>query len=266
MQRYPAIISLIHHITKGIYMQLYFIRHGQSVNNAGWADPNYKEHHDPELTQIGLEQAQILADHLKKNQSITDESQWNPQNRHGYGITHIYTSLMERAAHTASFIARRLPETPASVWMDIHESGGIYERNVDVKSRGLSGRPRAFFEENFPELNLPDTLDETGWWNRPHETEAECQMRAEQALAELLSRHGDKDDQLEQRVIFISHGGFFVHFLSAILNIPWRSAVYGMRSWFLLNNCSISRIDIRKDRVTVAYLNRTDHLPDHLIT
>ena len=24
-------------------MQLYFIRHGQSVNNAGWGNPNYKD-------------------------------------------------------------------------------------------------------------------------------------------------------------------------------------------------------------------------------
>ena len=52
----------------------------------------------------------------------------------------------------------------------------------------------------------------------------------------------------------------------AILKLPWRQASMGLRSWFLLNNCSISRFDIRKNEITVAYVNRTDHLPDHLIT
>jgi hypothetical protein len=39
-----------------------------------------------------------------------------------------------------------------------------------------------------------------------------------------------------------------------------------LKSWFLLNNCSISRFDIRGNEITVAYINRTDFLPDHLIT
>jgi broad specificity phosphatase PhoE len=34
-------------------MELYFIRHGQSVNNAGWGDPTYRENPDPPLTEIG---------------------------------------------------------------------------------------------------------------------------------------------------------------------------------------------------------------------
>jgi hypothetical protein len=39
-----------------------------------------------------------------------------------------------------------------------------------------------------------------------------------------------------------------------------------LKSWFLLNNCSISRFDIHGDEITVAYLNRTDYLPGHLVT
>ncbi|WP_345322876.1 hypothetical protein [Candidatus Villigracilis proximus] len=39
-----------------------------------------------------------------------------------------------------------------------------------------------------------------------------------------------------------------------------------MKSWFLLNNCSISRFDIRKGEIMISYINRTDHLPAHLIT
>ena len=89
-------------------MQLYFIRHGQSVNNAGWGKPGDKENPDPFLTDIGIEQAQRVAEHLGRNQEITQPDTWNAQNEHGYGITHVYASLMERAALTAVYTANGL--------------------------------------------------------------------------------------------------------------------------------------------------------------
>ena len=245
-------------------MQLYFIRHGQSVNNAGWGDPNYKESPDPRLTEIGIEQAQLLANFLEANQPITSEDDWNIQNRHGFGITHIYASLMERAAHTASYTASML-KVPFEAW-EVHESGGIFSRDGDMKLQGLPGRPRSFFEKNFPNFRLPDVLDESGWWNRPFETEEECQLRADRIWTDLLTRHSNKKEEAEHRVAIVSHGGFFVHLMSAILNHPWRTASNDLNSWFLLNNCSISRVDVANDHVTICYLNRTDHLPGHLIT
>jgi 2,3-bisphosphoglycerate-dependent phosphoglycerate mutase len=247
-------------------MQLYFIRHGQSANNAGWGDPGYKESPDPELTEIGVQQAKILAEFLEKNQPITRSDDWNIQNQHGFGITRIYASLMERAVHTASYAADRLSQIPFEAW-DIHESGGIFGRDGDKKLIGLPGNPRSFFEQNFPVFKLPEALDESGWWReRPFETEEECQVRAERIWADLLSHHGDKDGQPQERIAFVSHGGFFVHLMSVILNMPWRGASNGLKSWFLLNNCSISRIDVKDEHVTICYLNRTNHLPGHLIT
>lgn len=246
-------------------MQLYFIRHGQSINNAHWNDPDYKESPDPMLTGLGMAQAQATAEYLERSQPITDPQAWNTHNRHGYGLTHIYTSLMERAVHTASFAARKL-DVPFAAWEEIHESGGIFGRDGEMKLQGLPGKSRLWFEAHFPELALPTSLDGTGWWNRPFETEAECDLRAQRVWAELLSRHGDKDGQPEQRVAFVSHGGFFVHFMCAILNLPWKNASNGLNSWFLLHNCSISRIDVHQDEVTVCYLNRTDHLSSDLVT
>ena len=120
--------------------------------------------------------------------------------------------------------------------------------------------------QNFQTLVLPDNLDETGWWKRPIEAEEERQSRADQVFAELLARHRDREGQPEHRVALVSHGGFFMRLLSAVLQLPWRQASHGLKSWFLLNNCSISRFDIHKDEITMVYINRTDHLPDHLIT
>ena len=247
-------------------MQLYFIRHGQSVNNAGWGDPNYKESPDPWLTEIGKEQAQILSEYLGKNQPITEHQGWDLHNRHGFGITHIYASLMERAAHTASYTARKLG-VPFAAWEEIHESGGIFGRDGKTKLIGLPGKPRSWFEANIPELTLPANLDGAGWWReRPQESEEACQLRAQRVWAELLARHGDKEGQPEARVAFVSHGGFFMHLMCAILNLPWRQASNGLNSWFMLSNCSISRISVYGEEVAICYLNRTDHLPNHLIT
>ncbi|HJR82173.1 MAG TPA: histidine phosphatase family protein [Anaerolineales bacterium] len=246
-------------------MELYFIRHGQSQNNAYWNDPNYIESPDPALTEVGVEQAHHLADYLEKNQLVADDAIWNVQNRRGFGLTHIYTSLMERAVHTAAPTARRL-RIPFAAWTEIHESGGIYGRDGEKKLMGLPGQSRSYFEQHFPELTLPDFLDGQGWWNRDVEKEEEAQQRAQRIWAELLSRHRDQEGQPEQRVALVSHGGFFVHLMCAILNIPWRQASQGMKHWFVLNNCSISRLDVRGDEVSITYLNRTDHLPDHLIT
>jgi 2,3-bisphosphoglycerate-dependent phosphoglycerate mutase len=246
-------------------MELYFIRHGQSINNANWDKPDYEESPDPVLTENGYEQARLLAEFLKKHQTIQNQKEWNSQNRYGFGLTHIYTSLMERAAFTAAPIAQAL-DIPLIAWKEIHEEGGIYSRGDKANVQGLPGRPRSFFMENFRTITLPDDLDETGWWNRPFEAEDERQPRADQVFAELLTRHRDREGQPEHRVAFVSHGGFFMRLVCAILKLPWRQATLGLRSWFLLNNCSISRFDIRGNEITVAYLNRTDHLPDRLIT
>lgn len=246
-------------------MELYFIRHGQSQNNANWGNPLYKENPDPALTEAGHEQARLTSEFLRERQAISRVNDWDIQNRDGYGLMHIYTSMMERAVHTAAPIARALG-IPFAVWEEIHESGGIFGRDGEMKLMGLPGKSRSYFEEYFPELNLPARLDGTGWWNRPFEPEEACHKRAEAFLAELLARHGDREGQPRQRVALVSHGGFFVHLMFAILNTPWRQAALDLKSWFVLNNCSISRIDFHPDEIHIAYLNRTDHLPDHLIT
>ena len=247
-------------------MELYFIRHGQSVNNANWSKPDYQEDPDAPLTELGFEQAQYVANFLKKAQPIVDLKAWNIQNRFGFGLTHIYTSLMERAVQTAAPAARALG-IPFEAWEEIHEIGGIYGRSGEQKLKGLPGRSRSYFEQNFPELVLSPHLNGSGWWNnRPMETKEECQERTKKFLADLLVRHGDKEGQPEQRILIFSHGEFFVHLMFAIFDAPYAQAAHGLQAWFAMNNCAISRVDFRAGEVSVAYLNRTDHLPDHLIT
>ena len=242
-------------------MQFYFIRHAQSENNARWLeDQSYEgRSEDPELTDTGYEQARHLARYL--SQSPPPRSlplpEWNPQNAAGFGITHLYCSLMVRAVATGTIVAQALA-LPLVAWEDLHETGGILEIDKETQEPvGLPGNNRAYFEAHFPDLVLPEGLGEEGWWNRPVEDRELRPIRARRVLEELLDRHGDSDD----RVAVISHGGFFGHFMLTVLDLPAASPL-----WFGVANTGITRIDFGQDRRIVSYVNNTVHLPRELIT
>lgn len=247
-------------------MELYFIRHGQSENNANWENEEIQDVPDPELTQVGLQQAEILARYLSQNQERDKKIRWNTQNQHGYGLTHIYTSLMVRAVNTAILIAEAISR-PLHAWAEIHETGGIFSRDGGDTVVGLPGKNRAYFESHFPNLGLPNWLDENGWWNRPFEEPEERKLRAEQVWADLLARHGDQPNRPEHRVCIVSHGGFFNYLYTSALGIKMRRISETHHAyWVLMNNCAITRLDVKDDQVLVAYTNRNHFLPKDLIT
>lgn len=229
-------------------MQLYFIRHGQSANNALWdaTGGSTGRSDDPELTNVGKQQAALLAQYLS-------------QGGNRFGITHLYTSLMLRAVETAMVMGDAL-KLPVHAWEDMHETGGIYRDNDEGEPIGLPGRTRAQFSEDFPALVLPEGLYEAGWWNRPFEGHDAAPQRAKRFLEDLLARHGDTEDV----VAIVSHGNFYRHFLAAVLKLPDPNAV-----WFSMNNAALSRIDFPIDLevdVLIHFQNRVDHLPAELVT
>jgi 2,3-bisphosphoglycerate-dependent phosphoglycerate mutase len=247
-------------------MELYFIRHGQSINNAYWEQEGYQDVPDPELTEIGLKQATLLSQFISKKQQRNETLPWNSQNQHGFGLTHIYTSMMIRAVSTATPLAEAVG-LPLIAWPEIHETGGIFSRDGDSERKGLPGKTRSYFELLFPNLQLPNWLDENGWWNRPYEEPDERKPRAERVWAEVLLRHGDRPDRPEHRVVIVSHGGFFMYFFATALGIEMRRIEDSLHEyWFSMNNCGITRLDIKNNQVVVAYTNRIDFLPVHLIT
>ncbi len=181
-------------------MQLYFIRHAQSENNAHWGEESYLESNDPELTQLAQLQIENLSRFLEQNQELDGRNSPDPQNRNGFGLTHIYSSLMVRAVETALPVAQAI-RLPLVAWPEIHETGGIFSRELKDKKSGLPGKPRSYFESRFPDFIIPDWLDETGWWkNRPFEEFEERQYRAEKVWSDLLRYHGDQNGNPEHRV------------------------------------------------------------------
>jgi 2,3-bisphosphoglycerate-dependent phosphoglycerate mutase len=240
-------------------MQFYFIRHGQSENNHLWVNTgsNQGRHEDPELTSVGWQQAALLAEYLSQRVPVQDDAMLDWWNGTGFDITHIYCSLMMRAVATGNAVATAL-NLPLIGLRDAHETGGIYLEDPETGAKvGLPGRTRVYFEEHYPNLVLPDDVDDNGWWNRPFEEREERRGRAERLGAALLGHHKGTED----RVALISHGGFYNHILAAIMNLPDERDY-----WFSLNNAGITRIDFREDRIWVGYMNRVNFLPRTLIT
>lgn len=242
-------------------MQFYFIRHAQSENNQRWLETG--SHHgrdsDPALTTLGWRQAGRLARFLEQPVTEPDASgsDHDPQNVRGFGITHIYCSLMVRSVATGTVLAQALG-LPLIAWEGIHEVGGIHARNQETgEHTGLPGRDRAYFEEHYPGLVLPDGLGDEGWWSRPFETHAQRPLRARRVLEDLLEGHGGTD----HRVAVISHGGFYNHFMRVLLQLQEEEA-----PWFSLNNAAMTRIDFEGEEIWIQYTNRTDFLPREMIT
>jgi 2,3-bisphosphoglycerate-dependent phosphoglycerate mutase len=239
-------------------MRFYFIRHGQSVNNAiydatGRSDGRSE---DPVLTETGQRQARLLADFIRAKDAQASANEQKPK-RDYFGFTHLYTSLVLRSVQTGTAVGDAL-KIPLIAWPEIHETGGIYLEDPDSgEYKGQPGKTRAFFQEHYPRLVLPESLTDEGWWNRPYESEEERQLRAKNVLEILLGRHAGMDE----RVAIISHGGFYVQLMREIFG------VMGEKIWFFLNNTGITRIDFDLDGTAVlVYHNRTDHLPDRVLT
>ncbi len=252
-------------------MQLYFIRHGQSVNNALWSTTgtSLNRVEDPELTAIGVRQAKLVAEHLAGpsiepaqtnlasagagDEPFEAEHEPYGTNVGGFSLTHLYTSLMVRAVQTGTIVSKRVG-VPLTAWEDLHECGGIY---LDGSEEPRPGKSRNYFATNFPDLILPASLDHQGWWNRPFEEPDDRERRVERVVTQLRQRRGSTDE----RIGIITHGEFYSRLLCRLLEIPANGKI-----WLTLNNTGITRVDMDAGYVNVVYLNRIEFLPGNLIT
>jgi 2,3-bisphosphoglycerate-dependent phosphoglycerate mutase len=247
-------------------MQFYFIRHAQSVNNRIYLETGASNGRlaDPPLTDIGLQQAACLADFLSRGDPDLPDNLEHQYNGWGFGLTHLYSSLMERAAQTATAVADKL-DMPITAWPEVHEVGGVWLPDVASGERiGKPGHNRDYLSERYPRLRLPDSLGAAGWWSRPYEAVEERPQRAQRVVEQLLARHGGTDD----RVAVVSHGGFYNNFLYVLLNLSATADIVPAAGqvWFNLGNTAVSRIDFVEEYARIVYLNRADFLPRELTT
>src|SRR5258708_7256533 len=184
-------------------MQLYFIRHAQSANNALFAAGKGVDvrGHDPALTELGRRQAGCLAEYLARSNPAARTDTVDSQNRAGFGLTHLYCSLMLRPGAPGG-VGARGRGLPLGAGLDGPEGGGRSLDGENGERLPSAGPGRADFTRDYPDLVLPETLDDAGWWARPFEDVAERPERARRVLAEVLARPSDGD-----RVAVIRHTG-----------------------------------------------------------
>ena len=244
-------------------MQLYIIRHAESTNNA-LADQRYRVA-DPLLTETGLRQAEILAQHLAHgngrfpNEMGLRTPSNNPAGAsgEGYGITRLYCSPMRRALQTAAPVSRALGLKP-EIWIEIHEYGGIWLDHGDAGGiRGYPGMTRTEIEAEFPGYELTEGVTERGWWRWAQE-EPEMFLARTGWVIETLHSWAARGE----RVAIITHGAFIDGLLNTLLKVGRAQPVY-----YHHDNTGLTLIDFRRNgKLSIRFLNRLDHLPLDLIT
>ncbi len=248
-------------------MKLYLIRHGESANNAfdsGTGEQGARVP-DPELTEIGHQQAKLLAGHMADPQG--DPLQHPSTNRRDvqreFGLTHIYCSLMTRSILTAQYVAQACG-LPLIAHAEIFESEGVYEEASDGTKTGVPGPDRDYFSTRFSDIQLPETLGDGGWYNRPFETKDKFLRRSKQIVQEFLHRHAGTDDT----VAMVIHGDLIDQLVNDFVGVERRPANYDIHwvaNW-AVHNTAITRIDFIAESRVVVYTNRTQHLPPEMIT
>lgn len=244
-------------------MKLYLIRHAESVNNALYSRTGGQEGRvpDPDITEIGHQQAQRLARLLADESAEPRKTLSSKQT--GFGLTHLYCSLMTRTIQTGSYIAEACGLKLITL-NNTFERGGIYQINEHGIPVGLPGPGRYYFMDRFPKLILPESIGQTGWYNRPFETESMFVQRMKKAVREIINRHAGT----EHSVALVAHGHFIDQFVNELMRIERHTNNY--TNEFKLNwkfhNASISRIEFVDGATIVVYLNRIDHLSADLVT
>ena len=164
--------------------QLTLIRHAQSANNAL---PESRRIEDPPITALGEQQVQSLAERFR-----------------GEPVTHCLTSGFRRAVQTMAPVAEVVGRRPA-IWTDLHEVGGCFAGFEYGQLEGRPGMNREDLQSEFPEFDIPDDIDELGWWkSRPYEQYDQARSRAEAQAKRLEAEFKDSS----ANVVCVIHADF----------------------------------------------------------
>ena len=241
--------------------KLYLIRHAQSENNVIWdgrGDHQPGRKVDPEITAAGYRQAEVLSAHLTHPESEPRQHPFQAKTESHFGLTHVYCSLMTRSILTAKHITDA-SGLPLQAMPDIFEKHGIYDLDEQGNMHDVPGPDRGYFNQRFPDLGLPDDFNDSGWWSRPVEDDARFLQRMKKLVEKIA---------VDDHVAMVVHGDFLDQFVNELMGVVRHQPNYDSHwvgNW-TFHNTSISRIDFLQDAASVIYLNRTDHLPNELIT
>jgi broad specificity phosphatase PhoE len=190
-------------------MKITYIRHAESVNNHSFYMHGNGEKYvlDPPLSELGEQQAAALADFLTANLEEFD-------------FDRIYISPFLRTLQTAAAFSHLYPEIPKIVCPWIYEGGGCREiiRRDPLEVKISSGMGRSEILEKFPDFTVEEDIEnpitDEGWYTLGKvEPESHVFYRAVETIEYFTKQH----PYPEEHIALISHGNFFNHLVSAIL-------------------------------------------------
>jgi 2,3-bisphosphoglycerate-dependent phosphoglycerate mutase len=246
-------------------MRLLIIRHAESANNVlalkvDTATYMQQRSPDPVITELGVRQSYRLAEHLAGEVPADAPA----GGKGSYGITHFYCSPMLRTLQPAQPTVKALGIRP-SIWMDIHEHGGMFMGNPHTGENFLNhaGLTRQEIARDYPDYELHADIGDDGWWKSGYEDIAGCYARAIRVARELRRRaHAELESGNKSVVAIISHGTFIDSLIKALF-----SQIPENRYFYYHNNTAITCIDFAQhDTLFMRYLNRTSHLPPEMIS
>ncbi len=251
-------------------MKLFLIRHGESANNrlddtvTDYDDYMSKRCADPPLTELGERQAEAVAHHVATAQIPEHHRHDLELGSVGYGITKLYCSGMLRAMQTTQPIARALGLQP-TVWVDIHEHGGMFEGNPRSEAgvTNYAGMTRTAMQDRFPGYILPAEITEAGWWHGGYEAMSGCNRRAAETAETLRTwAKADLEEARNEHVALVVHGTFMDAVIKALTGQLPNEKIY-----YSHYNTAITRVDFLRDELAVLrYVNRSRHLSGELLT
>ncbi|GIV66623.1 MAG: histidine phosphatase family protein [Chloroflexota bacterium] len=230
-------------------MHILYIRHAQSTNNLLWDQTGSSDGRssDPTLSELGVKQSIALCNHFEHYLTLGSGNQ--PPN-----LDHIflYSSLMWRSLQTAQPIADKY-NLPILGVRDLHEVGGVYLKDPETELNiGLPGKKPDELKMAYPRLHFVQELNVQGWYNASYELDDQAHQRAKRLVKWLMAQH----QYTNHIVVLVSHGAFFNYFMTELLGItpPYRS-------WFVMNNTGVTRIEVEEDQIYILYTNSIIHLP-----
>lgn len=200
---------------------LYVVRHGATDHNMLKPPRMQGRHIDQSLADYGRNQAAAVAEHLSN-----------------LAISAVYSSPLRRSFETATAIAAQHDITPVAV-EDLAEAdvGRWEDRSWDDIAANDSQAYQAFRE------------DPVAFGYPEGENLAQVTKRVVAAIDRLAADHPG------EHVVVVAHSVVNRLYLGELLSVPM-----ALRRRLPQDNCSVSQVKWRPEKVSVATINATDHL------